>query len=150
MAARQPPQPCCGGVRDVDLTQGDLSELVQLEGRKVGRYVLSTSYSNLAYCLTRFTASCGDDIVTVWIVPLTTPVPSSLPQRIEMANFTDWDSQGLSLVSTGEVYAAGVVFPIVCATVTGLRFYVRSIQKFQAGIDDWLVLFALVRIRATC
>ena len=40
--------------------------------------------------------------------------------------------------------AAGAIWPPVCATVVALRFIARRVQNVQLGIDDWLVLPALV------
>ena len=40
--------------------------------------------------------------------------------------------------------AAGAIWPPVCATVVALRFIARRVQSVQLGIDDWLVLPALV------
>lgn len=44
------------------------------------------------------------------------------------------------------VLAAGAIFLILCPIVVGLRFYTRAIQKAKIGIDDWLILPALVSI----
>ena len=40
--------------------------------------------------------------------------------------------------------AAGAIWPPVCATVVALRFLARRVQSVQIGIDDWLILPALV------
>lgn len=42
------------------------------------------------------------------------------------------------------VIAAGAIWPPVCTTIVLLRFIARRAQKAQLGIDDWLVLPALV------
>ena len=42
-----------------------------------------------------------------------------------------------------EVIAMGVVMPVVDAAIVFLRFYARRGGKY--GIDDFLVLFALVK-----
>jgi len=44
------------------------------------------------------------------------------------------------------VLAAGAIFLTLCPIVVGLRFYTRAIQKAKIGIDDWLILPALVSI----
>ena len=62
-----------------------------------------------------------------------------------MATISQWSSLGFALVNTGEVYAAGIVFPAICTTFAALRLYTRSQQKAQIGLDDWLILAALVR-----
>lgn len=46
------------------------------------------------------------------------------------------------------VLAAGVVFPVICSIIVGLRFYTRKWQKTKCGPDDWLALLALVSIRS--
>ena len=51
---------------------------------------------------------------------------------------------GFALVNRSEVYAAGIVFPIICTVFLCLRFYVRSKQKVPLGPDDWFILVALV------
>lgn len=40
--------------------------------------------------------------------------------------------------------AAGTIWPPVCATIVVMRFIARRGQRAQLGIDDWLVLPALV------
>ena len=55
------------------------------------------------------------------------------------------NSGGLAPITRNEVYAAGVIFPIVCTLCAGLRLYARSKQKAPLGLDDWLILGALVR-----
>ena len=42
------------------------------------------------------------------------------------------------------VLAAGAIFIAVCTIIVTLRFYTRALQKAEIGIDDWLVLPALV------
>lgn len=43
--------------------------------------------------------------------------------------------------------ATGAIWPPVCAAVVGLRFMTRRAQRLKLGIDDWLVLPALVQIQ---
>ena len=50
----------------------------------------------------------------------------------------------IPFVSGTVVLAAGVVIPIVGVLVVGLRFWQRSFQKARIGVDDYLILFALV------
>ena len=40
--------------------------------------------------------------------------------------------------------AAGATFIALCIIIVALRFFTRSLQKARIGIDDWLVLPALV------
>lgn len=42
------------------------------------------------------------------------------------------------------VLAAGAIFIAVCTIIVTLRFFTRAVQKAKIGIDDWLVLPALV------
>ena len=58
---------------------------------------------------------------------------------------SQYQSLSFALVNSGEVYAAGIIFPTLCTTFAALRFYTRSRQKARIGIDDWLILAALVR-----
>lgn len=55
-------------------------------------------------------------------------------------------SSGLSVpyVTPGETYAACVVLPCLGILFVALRFYTRALQKNSTGIDDWLMLPALV------
>lgn len=52
----------------------------------------------------------------------------------------------VSYVTPGEVYAASIVLPFLGIIFVLLRFYTRCLQKKSAGIDDWLMLPALVRV----
>lgn len=57
-------------------------------------------------------------------------------------------------VTPGEMYVASIVLPLLGIVIVLLRFYTRTLQKRSAGIlqqnptgiDDWLMLPALVRI----
>ena len=62
-----------------------------------------------------------------------------------MANTSQYTSFGFALVNTEEVYAAGIVFPAMCTIFAALRLYTRSKQRAQIGLDDLLILGALVR-----
>jgi len=44
------------------------------------------------------------------------------------------------------VLALGGTFLALCTIIVGLRFYTRILQKVYIGIDDWLVLCALVMV----
>lgn len=48
-------------------------------------------------------------------------------------------------VTPGELYGASIVLPILGSVFVLLRFYARAPQKRSTGIDDWLMLPALVR-----
>lgn len=48
-------------------------------------------------------------------------------------------------VTPGELYGASIVLPILGIVFVLLRFYVRAPRKISTGIDDWLMLSALVR-----
>ena len=43
-----------------------------------------------------------------------------------------------------EIYAASVVLPFLGSVFVLLRFYARTLQKKSTGVDDWLMLPALV------
>ena len=49
-------------------------------------------------------------------------------------------------LTPGLVIAAGVVWPVVCITVVVLRFAARKIKNERIGVDDWLMLPALVSL----
>ena len=42
------------------------------------------------------------------------------------------------------LYAAGIVWPPICIAVVGARFAIRRAQRAAFGIDDWLIVPALV------
>ena len=44
------------------------------------------------------------------------------------------------------VIAVGAVLPALAAIAVSLRFYVRIARTKSVGVDDLLILFALVRI----
>jgi hypothetical protein len=46
--------------------------------------------------------------------------------------------------SPGQIMAAGIIFPILGIAAVVLRFYVRASRKQQIGMDDWLIIPALV------
>jgi len=48
------------------------------------------------------------------------------------------------LVTPASVIAVGVVLPLLAAISVGLRFVVRRSRTAYVGVDDWLILFALV------
>lgn len=50
-------------------------------------------------------------------------------------------------VDHAETIAIGATLPAVCIGVVALRFYTRTRQSVNLGIDDWLILGALVRIK---
>lgn len=49
----------------------------------------------------------------------------------------------------GETYAASIVLPILSIVFVLLRVYTRRLQKNHLGIDDWLMLPALVCISSS-
>jgi hypothetical protein len=51
-----------------------------------------------------------------------------------------------STVTPKTVIAIGVVLPALAAIAVGLRFYVRIAKTKSVGVDDFLILFALVRL----
>ena len=51
-----------------------------------------------------------------------------------------------STVTLRTVIAVGTVLPAVAAIAVGLRFYVRSAKTKSVGLDDCLILFALVML----
>lgn len=48
-------------------------------------------------------------------------------------------------ISYGVLLTSSTLFIPACTLVVGLRFYTRHVQKLPFGIDDWLMLPALVR-----
>ena len=50
-------------------------------------------------------------------------------------------------VSPGEMISACTVLPALAIIFVGLRFYVRTSQRAQIGIDDWLIVPGLVKLQ---
>lgn len=46
--------------------------------------------------------------------------------------------------TSGQIYAASIVLPVLGIVFVFLRLYSRVLQKISVGIDDWLMLPALV------
>ncbi|KAL9081270.1 MAG: hypothetical protein Q9159_007359 [Coniocarpon cinnabarinum] len=42
--------------------------------------------------------------------------------------------------SHGEIWAAGLVFPIICGVAIALRFYIRRHRRVELLADDWLTI----------
>lgn len=42
-------------------------------------------------------------------------------------------------------YTVSILLPILGIIIVGLRVYTRVLQRMSLGIDDWLVVPALVR-----
>ena len=61
-----------------------------------------------------------------------------------MATTSHYTNLRFSLVDSSDVYAAGVVFPILCTAFALLRFYTRLRQRVEIGLDDWFIVAALV------
>lgn len=55
-------------------------------------------------------------------------------------------SDSVEAPSPSNVMAAGIVWPLLCSVVVGLRFYTRRIQGARMLMDDWLTIPALVRV----
>jgi len=47
-------------------------------------------------------------------------------------------------VTPKTIIAVGAILPALAATAVGLRFYVRIARRTSVGLDDYLILFALV------
>lgn len=47
-------------------------------------------------------------------------------------------------VTPGAMYAVSIVLPFLGIVFVLLRFYARALQKKPSGLDDWLMLLALV------
>ena len=47
-------------------------------------------------------------------------------------------------VTPWEIYTASIVLPFLGCVFVLLRFYARTLSKQSIGIDDWLLLPALV------
>lgn len=77
-------------------------------------------------------------VVHLPLDPLTwLPRHSSDRFTVDMGN-------GVTAPSPTAVYACGIVFPVVCAIVVGIRFQSKRTSKSQFVIDDWLTIPALV------
>ena len=63
----------------------------------------------------------------------TSAVPSSLNENYA---FTAYNKN--SLVATG------IIFMILPVLFVGLRFYARSISSIKLGIDDWMMIPAII------
>ena len=50
-------------------------------------------------------------------------------------------------VNASETIAVGATLPIICVMVVALRFFTRTRQVAQVGIDDWLILGGAVNPR---
>lgn len=50
----------------------------------------------------------------------------------------------MSYAGKGALEAVAVVFAILPMVAVGLRFYARSLSNAKLGIDDWLMIPALV------
>ncbi len=50
----------------------------------------------------------------------------------------------MSYADKGALEAVAVVFAILPMVAVGLRFYARSLSNAKLGIDDWLMVPALV------
>ncbi|KAI1453656.1 hypothetical protein F4805DRAFT_442652 [Annulohypoxylon moriforme] len=59
---------------------------------------------------------------------------------------TQWLELPFALVTPGQVLSAGIVLPLVCMALVGMRFHIRRIQKTPLGIDDWLSTLGVVFI----
>lgn len=47
-------------------------------------------------------------------------------------------------VTSQEIFAVSILLPLLGIVFVLLRFYARVLQKQSTGIDDWLMLPALV------
>ena len=50
----------------------------------------------------------------------------------------------IDYATSDEIYAAAIVLPVLGIVLVLLRFYARIVQKAGIGIDDWLMIPALV------
>jgi hypothetical protein len=65
-------------------------------------------------------------------------LPSSISKRMPTNELP------IRAVSAGDILAANIVLPIVAMIIVSLRFWMRTSRKMGLGIDDWLILVALV------
>ena len=56
----------------------------------------------------------------------------------------DFAMESIVHISPSVMILAGAIWPPVCAVVASLRFMTRRAQRTPLGMDDWLVLPALV------
>lgn len=57
---------------------------------------------------------------------------------------TQWKPMPFSYVKPGEVFALGLVFPLVCIVLVSARLYVRRLQKQKLLADDWTAILAVI------
>lgn len=63
-------------------------------------------------------------------------------------------STGLSFVvfigypSPGDLLAAAIVLPLVGIATISLRYFVRYTRRVPLGVDDWLLIPALVSVKS--
>ena len=50
----------------------------------------------------------------------------------------------MSYADKGALEATAVIFAVLPVVAVGLRFYARSISNAKLGIDDWLMIPAMV------
>lgn len=61
---------------------------------------------------------------------------------------TQWLVLPFHLITPNEVLAAGIVPPIVCITLVGVRITIRRSQNLALGPDDWLIGLGVLFITA--
>ena len=61
-----------------------------------------------------------------------------------MMAMTETSKLFVPYVTSGELYAASIILALLGIVFVLLRFYARVLQKTSFGIDDWLMLPALV------
>lgn len=64
------------------------------------------------------------------------------PVSVRMANLST--ELRVPYATPGETYAASIVLPGLGIVFVFLRLYTRFLQKNKFGVDDWLMLPALV------
>ncbi|OTA55898.1 hypothetical protein K449DRAFT_438465 [Hypoxylon sp. EC38] len=57
-----------------------------------------------------------------------------------------WLESSIRLVTEKEVLSAGIVLPLVCIALAGVRFSVRRHQESPLAVDDWLIAIGVVMI----
>lgn len=58
----------------------------------------------------------------------------------------EWAPLPFAFIPPGDVLASGIVLPIVCVSLVGIRFWIRIVQKAKLGADDWLVAVGAIMI----
>ncbi|KAI1097631.1 hypothetical protein F4804DRAFT_347024 [Jackrogersella minutella] len=57
-----------------------------------------------------------------------------------------WLNPPFRFITPAEVLSAGIILPLLCITLVGIRFYIRCHYGTRVGIDDWLIALGVLAI----